>query len=455
MRKFFDFSRIMLFSASIMICASLSAQLKTQKKFKLSDFNGDKVKYINAVVDSYVNTVPKLDLTDQRVINEIYDVIDKEVPIQPKAKPDNRRIGELRAEAKRLIKLDKKFSMEEEEYRKFLEAKAEKIYTTYKSGEKVTLTYQKGKKRYRVTDVFRRFSGRTVSIGLRTIPYYDLIEEDKIKVNPAYAKQKQQEYVNKELRIYLAQRKDALLSKETELVRKQLKHNVDSGFVRYAEMWRYPIQVINNLLIDIIEADPRYAGKVRGLNLDSIQRIQIKLSESFDKKELEERIKMYKEDAANRVGTIDSEQGMKNIIFWRFTRDEIKHVLDASGWSLVRGKEYDLAVGHDQQVVETRLYYENGRLVKVMTVYNIDSFESFTNLKKIFLKNYGPDDRMKKKQYVRPGDPSTWTGVITDGDLHVKQNKDTGALEGRVTMTWKMVPLKERNKRAELLNKGK
>ena len=111
MRIFFKFSRIVLFSASIMIFASLSAQNKTPKKFKLSDFNGDKVKYINAVVDSYVNTVPKLDLTDQRVINEIYDVIDKEVPIQPKVKPDNRLIGELRAEAARLIKMDKKFAM--------------------------------------------------------------------------------------------------------------------------------------------------------------------------------------------------------------------------------------------------------------------------------------------------------------------------------------------------------
>ena len=455
MRKIFNFSRVMLFSASIMICASLSAQHKTPKKHKLSDFNGDKVKYISAVVDSYVNTVPKLDLTDQRVINEIYDVIDKEVPIQPKGKPDNRLITELREEAKRLIKQDKKFAMEEDEYRKYLEEKAEKIYVTYKTGDEVSRTYQRGRKRYRVTDKFNRFNGRTVSIGLRTIAYYDLIEEDKIKVNPAYAKQKQREYVDKELRVYLAQRKDALLSKETELVKKQLKYNIDSGFVRFAEMWRYPIQVINNFLIDIIEADPRYAGKVSGLNLDSIQRIQIKLSESFDKKELEERIRTYKEDVARRVGTIDSEQGMKNIIFWRFTREEIKHVLEASGWNLVQGQEFDLAVGHDQQVIETRLYYENGRLVKVMTIYNIDSFESFTKLKKIFLKNYGPDDQMKKKQYVRPGDPSTWTGVITDGYLNVKQNKDTGALEGRVTMTWKMVPLKERNKRAELLNKGK
>ena len=455
MRKILNFCCFVFFAAAVMICASLSAQQKGPKKYKLSDFKGDKVRFINAVVDSYVNTVPKLDLTDQRVINEIYDVIDREVPIQPKGKPDNRLRGELRAEAYRLIKLDKKFAMEEDEYRRFLEEKAAKIYTTYKIGEKISLSYQRGKSRYRVTGTFYRFNGRSVAIGLRTVPYYDLIEEDKVKVNPEYAKQKQREYVDRELKIYLSLRKDALLSKETELVRKQLKYNIDSGFVRYAEMWRYPIQVINNLLIDIIEADPRYAGKVSGLNLDSIQRIQIKRLDSFDKKELEERIRAYKEDVARRVGTIDSEQGLKNIIFWRFTRDEIKHVLESHGWKLVQGKEYDLAVGFDQQVVETRLYYENGRLVKVMTIYDIDSFDSFTNLKKIFLKNYGPDDRMKKKQYVRPGDPSTWTGIITDGYLHVKQNKDTGALEGRVTMTWTMVPLKDRKKRADMLNKGK
>ena len=70
------------------------------------------------------------------------------------------------------------------------------------------------------------------------------------------------------------------------------------------------------------------------------------------------------------------------------------------------------------------------------------------------LQKYGPDDRTKKKEFVRPGDPLTWTGIITDGHLHVKQNPQTGALEGTIFMTLKMVPLSQRHNRAELLKKG-
>ncbi|MBE6406147.1 MAG: hypothetical protein E7040_09020 [Lentisphaerae bacterium] len=468
MNRFLRTGSAFLLAVSAVFCIPLSGQqkkddfkFKTRQEVKYNPVvdsknpmavSENKVAHIRKVVQSYVDH--KDDISDQHVINEIYDKIDNDFPIQPKGKPDNRLLKELRAEAVRLVKQDKRFAMEEAEYRKMLEATAAKIYKTYKPGDKVTLIYQKGNKRYRIkNETFYRFNGRSVSIGLRTVPYYDLIEEDKVKVNPAYAEAKRKEYVERELKEYLSLRKDAFLSKETELVKAQLKYNIDSGFVRYAEIWRYPIQVINTRLIESIEADPRFAGKVTGLNLDSIHRIQIKRTESFDRKELAERIRAYKEDAARRVGTIDSEQGLKNIIFWRFTKDEVKYALANNGWSLVQGKEYDKAVGFDQQVLETRLYYEKGRLVKVVTTYDIDSFDTFTQLRGNMLKSYGPDDRTKNKEFVRPGEPLSWKGIITDGYLNVKQNKDTGALEGKVTMTWQMVPLKDRKKRAELLNK--
>lgn len=464
MNKFLRTGTIFLLVSAV--CYPVTGQQKDDFKFKtrqeikynpvtdskdLMAVSKNKVAHIGKVVQSYVDH--KDDISDQHVINEIYDKIEKAFPIQPKGKPDNRILKELRAEAARQVKQNKKFAMEEPEYRKMLEAKAAGIYKTYKPGDKVTLIYQRGKKRYRVHDTFYRYNGRSVFIGVRTVSYYDLIEEDKVKVNPDYAEAKRREYVERELKEYLSLRRDALLSKETELVKAQLKYNIDSGFVRFAEMWCYPIQVINNRLIASIEADPRFAGKVTGLNLDSIHRIQIKRTESFDKKELEERIRAYKDDAAKRVGTIDSEQGLKNLIFWRFTKDEVKHVLENNGWSLVQGNGYDKAVGFDQQVLETRLYYEKNRLVKVVTTYDIDNFDTFTQLRENMLKSYGMDDRTKNKEYVRPGEPLSWKGIITDGYLNVKQNKETGALEGKVTMTWQMVPLKDREKRAKLLNK--
>lgn len=438
------------------------AAYKTRKEVKYNkdtenknvmQISENKIIFIRDVVKSYVDF--KDDISDQSVINEIYDKIEKEFPIQLKGQPDNRTIQEIRKAALEEIRKDKNFSMEEDEYRKMLTEKAAKIYTNYKPGQKITLIYTKGNRRYRVQDTFYRFNGRSVSMGLRSIPYYDLIEEDKIKINPAYAQKKRDEYVKTQLADYLERRRDALLSKEVELEKKQLEDNIKNGFVRYAEMWRYPIQVINIRLIESIESDPRFAGKVTGLNLDSIHRIQIKRKDAVDKNELEERIRLHKEDAARRVGSIDTEQGFLNTVFWGFTRDEIKFVLESHGLNLVAGKEYDKVSSSDQQIKENRLYYEKNRLVKVVSVYNINNFETLTRLKANMLQKYGPDDQTKKKEFVRPGDPLTWTGIITDGHLHVKQNPQTGALEGQIYMTMKVVPLSVRHKRAELMRKGK
>lgn len=449
-------------AAGISVSAQKKSEYKTRKEVKykketdvknIMQISENKVAFIREMVQSYVDF--KDDISDQRVINEIYDKIEKEIPIQPKGKPDNRSIQEIREAAAKALKKDKNFAMEGDEYRKLLEKKAAKIYTTYKVGEKITIVYTKGQKRYRVSGEFLRFNGRNVSLGIRSIPYYDLIEEDKIKVNENYAQKKRNDYVQLELNKYLEKRRDVLLQLEVQMEADQLKYNIDSGFVRFAELWRYPIQVINIRLIESIESDPRFAGKVTGLNLDSIHRIQIKRTDAVDKKELEERIRYRKEDVARRVNTIDSEQGFLNTVFWGFSRNEIKHVLESHGMHIVTGQDYDKASGSDRQILENRLYYEKNRLVKVVTIYDIDKFETLTGLKKSMLEKYGPDDRTRQKEFVKPGEPLKWTGVITDGYLHVKQNAVTGALEGHVTMTLKMVPLTERAKRAELLKKGK
>lgn len=459
---------MILITASMIFAIPLSGQEKksgyrpqTRRQVKYNkEFHGqivmqnseNKVVFIRDVVKSYVDN--KDDITNQTIINQIYDLIEKEFVIQPKAKPDNRTIQELRKEALRQIK--KVYPKEEAEYRAELQKKAEKLYTNYKVGDKVVLTYVKGRSRYRVKDIFYRFNGNTVSIGLRTIPFVDLIEEDKIKVSPAYAQRRRDEYVKKELTEYLTKRRDALLSKETELERKQFSDNIKNGFVLYAAMWRYPIQVINIRLIENIESNPRYAGKVKGLNLDSIQRIQIKyIGDPIDKKELNARVESLRENAAKMAGSIDTEQGFYSTAFWGFTKEEVKIVIEAQGLNFIPGKEYDRAVVSDRQVLENRLYYEKGRLAKVVTVYDIDNFDAFLRVRKNMLDKYGPDDRSKQKEFVRPGDPLTWTGIITDGYLYVKQNPTTGEIEDKISFTLKRVPLAEQQKRGELLKKRK
>ena len=406
-----------------------------------------KVNFIKEVVKSYVDA--KAVITDQTVINMIYDQIEKEFVIQPKGKPDND--GPLEIRRKALAEISGKFPMDEAQKRASLEAAAKKIYANSKEGEKITLTYTKGTRRYRITDIFYKFNGNTVSIGLKTIPFIDLIEEDKIRVSPAYAKYRQDEYIKKELTSYLDARQDALLFKESEIRNKQLKGNISRGFVRFAEEWRYPIQVINYYLIESIEADQRYAGKFKGLSLDSIQRIQIKdLGNTIDKKDLFRRIQRRAEDAAKLVGTIDTDQGFLNILFWGFSKAEVKLVIEEHGMNFIPGKEYDRVFLSDRQIKETRLYYKNERLSSVVTIYNISEFKAFTELKRNMLKKYGVNDETKQKKFVRPGDPISWTGIITDGFLNVKQDPKSGNLEGDVTMTLKMVPLEEREKRANL-----
>jgi hypothetical protein len=190
--------------------------------------------------------------------------------------------------------------------------------------------------------------------------------------------------------------------------------------------------------------------------LDSIQRIQIKDARvSIDKKELAERIQFRKEEAAKLYGTIDADQGFLNILFRGFSKHEVKHIVGEHGLNFIPGEEYDRVFVSDRQIKENRLYYKQDRLEKVVTVYNIPEFKAFTELKRSMLKKYGTNDETKQKQFVRPGDPISWSGIITDGHLYVKQDPQSGNLVGDVTMTWKMVPLAERAKRANLSAEGK
>lgn len=410
-----------------------------------------KVEFIRSVVQSYVDF--KDDITNQAVINMIYDQIEKEFVIQPKGKADNRTVRELADLAMEEIR--KEYPKDEKEYKKELQEKAEKMYVSYKEGTTIVLTYMRGNRRYKIRDVFYKFNGNTVSIGLKTISFYDLPEEDKIHVSQAYAQKKRDDYVNRELTLYLNKRRDALLSEVLKLERQQLKSNIEAGFVKYADMWRYPIQVINIRLILSIESNPAYSGKVKGLNLDSIQRIQIKYSQdTINKKELENRIMMIKEDAAHRSGTIDSEQGFFNSVFWGFNRKEVKMILESQGFNFIPGEEYDTAYVSDRQISDNKLYYQNDRLVKVVTTYEIDKFSAFLLIKKNLYQKYGPDDATKQKKFVRPGDSVTWSGIVTDGTLHVKQDPATGAIVDKVTLTLEMVPLEERERRAVKQKKG-
>ena len=412
----------------------------------------NKVAFIRDVVKSYVDF--KDDITNQTVINMIYDQIEKEFPIQLEGKPDNRSIQDLRKEVMRSVQKD--FPYSEAAYRKMLQEKAEKLYQTCNEGEKIVLTYIKGKKRYKIHDIFYKFNGNTVSIGLKTIPFYDLIEEDKVRVSKTYALKKQDAYVSKALSDYLYRRREALLTAETTLVKKQIQDNISAGFVKYAEEWRYPIQVINIRLIENIESDSRYTGKITGLDLNSIQRIQIKsATDLINKSELEQRIQRRKENAAKHAGSIDSEQGFFNLVFWGFTRDEVKLVLEKQGLNFIPGKEYDRAVVSDRQIREVRLYYGNSGLEKVVTIYNIRNIDALMKIKRNMNQKYGPDNESKEKKYVRPGDPVSWKGLITDGYLYVKQNPQSGAIEEDITMTLKVVPREERQKRQKIIDARK
>ena len=408
-----------------------------------------KVAFIKEVVKSYVEA--KAVITDQTVINMIYDQIEKEFVIEPKGQPLNDSRKEIREKA--LAAISKKFPMDEAQKRAELEKKAKKIYVSCNEGEKITLTYIKGNRRYRIRDIFYKFNGNTVTIGLRTIPFFDLIEEDKIRVSPAYAKRRQDEYIQKELTEYLAARQDAWISKENELQKAQVESNINRGFVRFAEEWRYPIQVINNYLVESIEADPRYAGKFKGLSLDSIKRIQIKdMGNTINKEELAQRVHRRAEEAAKRIGSIDADQGFLNILFWGFSKDEVKLIVEQNGMNFIPGKEYDRVFVADRQIKEARLYYDHGRLNKVVTVYNITEVKTFADLKRSMQKKYGQYE--EHKRFVRPGEPVSWRGIITDGYLYAKQDSKSSNLEGEVTMTLTMVPLEEREKRANLSSQG-
>lgn len=383
----------------------------------------EKEAFIRSVIRGYIDAGE--DIMNKDVDAAIRSDVARTMLFNPKQKGDLRSRMDLMAEARKSIL--SKFPKTVQKFRTDLEAEIAPRYTMFKRNTPVTVRYQRGPKTFVVKGIYYGYNGHSVKIGGRNVPYYDIVQEDKLRIDKQYRDQVYNDYVDTRVNDYRERRSDALLSAVSRLAQQQMADNQKAGYVNYYDTWLSADALTRHLV-------ERERIKISALNAGNISD-EDKLLLSIDKpKEADVVAKVEKRrKEIAKLSPLDADQGYGSSIFWGFTRGETKMALQLFSNILIRSREdYDYFYSANRQVKDIRLEYNDNKLCRVTTSYNdIRSFQDFARLRANYIRQYGLDDDAKKGKVSRPDEVGslTWTGKYTKAVLEVKYNTEDDVID--------------------------
>ena len=436
--RFSEMSRFLflLFSAAVFFAASVSVDAQNRAKKSSSRKNSDKkteaghfippknrdLLSVSEAKDEYIQKLVRAriksgeNITSQPVVNAILSDVASEFKLAEGKVLDNRSLADLTEIAKKSVLKD--FPKSLEQLKKELTDQASSIFIQYKLHSKITVRYYRGSNIVTVTGPFYSFNGRTVKIGSRYIPYYDVLPADKIRIDKKYSDAKRKEFIDTRYNSYRDRRADAILNSLNHLREEQAQKNEDAGYICVLEKWYTPIDLAK---LYIHQAQMRVSSKPIAIN----EKNEILTFDQPNEKELFAKIK-DKQKFVDKLHGIDSDQGFDNV-FWDFTRGEARRTLQLRDFSVMATKEYDYFATPNRQIRNVQFDYINNRFSRVITYYARVSISDFEELKKRYLDQYGPDDYLKinKKDNTKDKLRSLiWTGKYTVAKFMLKYDKD-------------------------------
>ena len=422
----------LLFSAAVVFAASVSVNAQTRAKKPSSRKKSTVGRYIppknrdmlsvSQSKDEYIQKLVRTrikageNITSQPVVNAILSDVASELKLAKGKVLDNRSMKDLTEIARKSVLKD--FPKSLEQLKKELTDEAASIFIQYKLRSRITVRYYRGSNIVSVTGPFYSFNGRTVKIGSRYIPYYDVLPEDKIRIDKQYSDAKRKEFIDTRYNNYRDRRADAILNALNRLREEQSRNNEDAGYICVLEKWYTPIDLAQ---LYIRQAQMRVSSKPIAIN----EKNEILTFDQPNEKELIAKIK-DKKNFVDKLQGIDSDQGFDNV-FWDFTRGEARRTLQLRDFSVMATKEYDYFATPNRQIRNVQFDYINNKLSRVITYYARVSISDFEELKKRYLDQYGPDDYLKinKKDNTKDKLRSLiWTGKYTVAKFMLKYDKD-------------------------------
>ena len=378
---------------------------------------------ISRAKDSFIQQTIKAhidageDINNNDVGKAIMSDVAAEIEMNPKKPLDNRSTKVLMDLARKQI--EKQFPKSLEQLKKELTEEAAKRFVQYKLRDRITVKYYRGPKILAVTGPFYSFNGRTVKIGSRIIPYYDVLPEDKIKIDKKFSDAKREEYISTRYNKYRDRRSDALTSAFNKLKDAQDAANENAGYINVLDRWFTAAKLTESY----IEKERLRASSSNKSNSFDNQEILV-----FDTPNENQLIAKINENKAksNSLKGIDSDLGYSPA-FWDFTRGEARLALQYENYSVLATKEYDYFITPNRLIRNIQFDYINNKLSRVITYYTRVTLIDFLKLKEQFVARYGKDDlqrdnpREASKERLRS---LVWTGKYTIAKLMLNFGED-------------------------------
>lgn len=363
------------------------------------------------------------DINNKDVANAILGDVATEIKFKPTAALDKRSPKDLLDIARQRI--SKQFPKTLAQYKKELTEQAEKLFIQYKLWDHIKIRYYRGSKIYSVSGIFYSNNRHTVKIGSRVIPYFDVIPEDKIRIDKIVCDEKRAEYIGTRYEDYRQRRSEALMRELEKLKTAQDEANEKAGYISFLDKWYTAAQLTRQKIAierqKLVSSGAKNAGEGELLVFDIP-----------DEAKLREKIKQKKQEIASLSG-IDSDQGYSPA-FWGFTRGEARLALKYENHSPMATKAFDYFVTSNRQIRNIQFDYLDNKLTRVITFYTRVNISDYEKLKNQYISLYGPDDLLRTK----PKDPAnkdrlrslTWTGKQTTARLLLNLNEDSDIISG-------------------------
>lgn len=363
------------------------------------------------------------DINNKDVANAILGDVATEIKFKPTAALDKRSPKDLLDIARQRI--SKQFPKTLAQYKKELTEQAEKLFIQYKLRDHIKIRYYRGSKIYSVSGIFYSNNRHTVKIGSRVVPYFDVIPEDKIRIDKIVCDEKRAEYIGTRYEDYRQRRSEALMRELEKLKTAQDEANEKAGYISFLDKWYTAAQLTRQKIAierqKLVSSGAKNAGEGELLVFDVP-----------DEAKLREKIKQKKQEIASLSG-IDSDQGYSPA-FWGFTRGEARLALKYENHSPMATKAFDYFVTSNRQIRNIQFDYLDNKLTRVITFYTRVNISDYEKLKNQYISLYGPDDLLRTK----PKDPAnkdrlrslTWTGKQTTARLLLNLNEDSDIISG-------------------------
>ena len=400
-------------------------------KYQVSNHRTDLIK---TTIDGYASTE---DLTDQDVVRDIYEDIEKNMPLVPAVPLEKVDLKALSDKAK--AKVEEEYGVADDTSKSVVEAEAAAEFPLYKVGDTVVVNYNMGPKHFSVKGKLYRVTENAITVEDKVINLVDLNDETRARFDPRKNEYMRERY--KETHTHLINRiKIEKIQDYYEKLKSEIfKRNETAGYIYdpQTDHWATAQEIAKNYIDRLLkdkarqtrpktpaqtrpaeetvadtgrqDADAATTRPAETVRQDGgSQSVVIPVNDAIKLEDNAESQAKYKsviakaekqqKDAYENYAGIDTDCGYKKAC-WGFTiadtryalwhEPEFPHITPALGRDVINFPPEGLDVGIVGEPASIDLVYVSNSLSKVVLVMKDCSRQDFLKFKDSLTEQYG------------------------------------------------------------------